>query len=140
MAAKQFKSKIDRWIFVLLIVVIVVQVVAVGSAAIQARDPLATTGLIFLMIGVVGLMVWLLLGTHYTVDRGVIKVVSGPFRWKVPVDQITSVTATKSPLSSPALSLDRICIRYGKRRRIMISPADRAGFLEAIGRNLENGE
>ena len=138
MAAKQFKSKIDRWIFVLLIVVIIVQIVAVGSAAIQAADPLVTTGLIFLMIGVVGLMVWLLLGTHYTVDRGVIKVVSGPFRWKVPIDQITSVTATKSPLSSPALSLDRICIRYGKRRRIMISPAYRAAFLTAIGRDLEN--
>lgn len=138
MAAKQFKSRIDRWIFVLLIVVIIVQIVAVGSAAIQARDPLVTTGMIFLMIGVVGLMVWLLLGTHYTVDRGVIKVVSGPFRWKVPIDQITSVTATKSPLSSPALSLDRICIRYGKRRRIMISPADRAAFLTAIGRDLEN--
>lgn len=138
MAAKQFKSRIDRWIFVLLIVVIIVQIVAVGSAAIQARDPLLTTGMIFLMIGVVGLMVWLLLGTHYTVDRGVIKVVSGPFRWKVPIDQITSVTATKSPLSSPALSLDRICIRYGKRRRIMISPADRAAFLTAIGRDLEN--
>jgi purine-cytosine permease-like protein len=138
MAAKQFKSKIDRWIFVLLIVVIIVQIVAVGSAAIQSADALVTTGMIFLMIGVVGLMVWLLLGTHYTVDRGVIKVVSGPFRWKVPIDQITSVTATKSPLSSPALSLDRICIRYGKRRRIMISPADRAAFLTAIGRDLEN--
>ncbi len=136
MAAKQFKSKIDRWIFVLLIGVIIVQIVAVGSAAIQAGDPLATTGLIFLMIAVVGLMVWLLVGTHYTVDRGVIKIVSGPFRWKVPVDQITSVTATRNPLSSPALSLDRICIRYGKRRRIMISPADRAGFLKVIGHDI----
>ena len=90
------------------------------------------------MIAVVGLMVWLLLGTHYTVDRGVIKIVSGPFRWKVPIDQITSVTATKNPLSSPALSLDRIIIRYGKRGRIMVSPADKAGFLKAIDRNLEN--
>ncbi len=136
MAARRFRSKVDRWIFVLLIIVIIVQIVAVGSAALQAGDPLATTGLIFVMIGVVGLMIWLLVGTHYTVDRGIIRVVSGPFRWKVPVDQITSVTATKSPLSSPALSLDRISIRYGKRRRIMISPADRAAFLKAIGHEL----
>jgi purine-cytosine permease-like protein len=140
MSAKKFKSKIDRWIFVLLIFVIIGQIVAVGSAALRAGDPLLTTGLIFLMIAVVGLMVWLLLGTHYTVDRGVIKVVSGPFRWKVPIDKITSVTATKSPLSSPALSLDRILIRYGKRRRIMVSPADKAGFLKAIGRDLEIGK
>jgi purine-cytosine permease-like protein len=136
MAAKRFKSKIDRWVFVLLIVVIIVQIVAIGSAALQMGDPLVTTGMIFLMIAVVGLMVWLLLGTHYTVDRGVIKIASGPFRWKVPIDQITSVTATKSPLSSPALSLDRICIRYGKWRPIMVSPADKAGFLKAIGHDL----
>jgi purine-cytosine permease-like protein len=136
MAAKRFKSKIDRWVFVLLIVVIIVQIVAIGSAALQMGDPLVTTGMIFLMIAVVGLMVWLLLGTHYTVDRGVIKIASGPFRWKVPIDQITSLTATKSPLSSPALSLDRICIRYGKWRRIMVSPSDKAGFLKAIGHDL----
>lgn len=136
MAARRFKSKVDRWIYALIIVVIVVQIVAVGSAALQAGDPLATTGLIFVMIGVAGLMVWLLVGTHYTVDKDIIRVVSGPFRWKVPVDQITSVSATRSPLSSPALSMDRICIRYGKRRRIMISPADKAGFLKAIGHEL----
>jgi hypothetical protein len=136
MAARRFKSKVDRWIYALIIVVIVVQIVAVGSAALQAGDPLATTGLIFVMIGVAGLMVWLLVGTHYTVDKDIIRVASGPFRWKVPVDQITSVSATRSPLSSPALSMDRICIRYGKRRRIMISPADKAGFLKAIGHEL----
>ena len=83
-------------------------------------------------------MFWLMLGTHYTVDRGTIRIVSGPFRWKVPIDEITSVSATRNPLSSPALSLDRLSIRYGKRRRIMISPADKAGFLKAIGHDLDN--
>ena len=136
MAAKRFKSKIDRWILVLLVIVIVVQVVAVGGAALQAGDPLVMTGSIFLMIAIVGLMLWLLTGTHYTVDRGELKIVSGPFRWKVSLDQIGSVEATRSLFSSPALSLDRIRIRYGKRRSIMISPADKAGFLKAIGHDL----
>jgi len=136
MAAKRFKSKVDRWIQILLIVVIVTEIWAIGTAVMQAGDPLVTTGMIVLAIAVVGLLVWLLVGTHYTVDRGVLKVVSGPFRWKVPIDQITTVEATKSPLSSPALSLDRMRIRYGKRRRIMISPADKAGFLKAIGHEL----
>lgn len=138
MAARRFKSKVDRWIRILLIVVIVTEIWAIGSTAMQAGDPLFTTGMIVFAIAVVGLLVWLLVGTHYTVDRGVIKVVSGPFRWKVPIDQITAVEVTRSPLSSPALSLDRIRIRYGKRRRVMISPADRAGFLKAIGHELSN--
>lgn len=136
MAAKRFRSKIDTWILVLMIVTIVFQIVAVGAAALQAGDPLATTGLLLLMIAVTGLLLWLLLGTHYTVERGSIRIVSGPFRWKVPVDRISSVVRTRNPLSSPALSLDRIAIRYGKRRRIMISPADREGFLRAIGHSL----
>lgn len=136
MAAKRFKSKVDRWIQILLIVVIVTEIWAIGTAAMQAGDPLFTTGMIVLAIAIVGLLVWLLVGTHYTVDRGILKIVSGPFRWKVPLDQITAVEATKSPLSSPALSLDRMRIRYGKRRRIMISPADKAGFLKAIGHEL----
>ena len=96
------------------------------------------TSLILTMIGVGALMIWLLLGTHYTVDRGHIRVASGPFRWKIPIAEITSVEATRSPLSSPALSMDRLRIRYGKRRRIMISPADKAGFLEAIGYDLDD--
>lgn len=138
MAARRFRSKLDTWILVLMIVAIVFQVVAVGAAALKAGEPLATTGLLLLVIGVSGLMIWLLVGTYYTVDRGYIRIASGPFRWKVPIDDITSVEATRSLLSSPALSLDRIRIRYGKNRRVMISPADRDGFLRAIGHELEN--
>lgn len=138
MAAKKFRSKVDRWILIVILVVIVVQVVAVTAAITEAGEPGMITSLILVMIGVVALMIWLLLGTHYTVDRGHIRIVSGPFRWKVPIDEITSVTATRNPLSSPALSLDRLSIRYGKRRRIMISPADKAGFLKAIGHDLDD--
>ena len=136
MAAKTFKSKVDRWILVLILVVIVVQVLAITAAVNEAGEPAMITSLILVMIGVIALMVWLLLGTHYTVDRGYVRIVSGPFRWKVPIDAITAVRKTRNPLSSPALSLDRLSIRYGKRRRIMISPADQAGFLEAIGHEL----
>ena len=135
MAAKKFKSKVDRWILVLILLAIIGQVVAITAAVNEAGEPGMITSLILVMIGVVALMVWLLLGTHYTVDRGIIRIVLGPFRWKVPVDEITSVRATRNPLSSPALSLDRLRIHYGKRRRIMISPADKAGFLKAIGRD-----
>jgi hypothetical protein len=137
MAARRFKSKVDRWIQVLLVIIIVGQAFAVGSAAIQAGDPLVMTGLILVMIIIAALMIWLLTGTYYTVDRGFIRIASGPFRWNIPIDKITAIEETRSPLSSPALSLDRIRIRYGKWRQVMISPADKAGFLKAIGRPLD---
>ena len=121
MTKRRFKSKIDRWLLILLVVVIVFEVVV-------------TALLIVALIGS------LLIGTHYTVDGNTLRVVSGPFRWKVPIDQIQSVEATRSPLSSPALSLDRLRIRYGTNRQIMVSPADRRGFLRAIGQEQVNGE
>jgi hypothetical protein len=33
--------------------------------------------------------------------------------------------------------MDRIRIHYGENRRVMVSPADKAGFLQAIGQELE---
>lgn len=138
MAAKRFKSKVDRWILIVLVLAIIVQVVGIGTAAMQIGDPLGATGLIIVGVGVSALIIWLTLGTYYAVDRGMLTIVSGPFRWKVQIDEISSVEATRSPLSSPALSLDRLSIRYGKKRRIMVSPADKTGFLKAIGHAPDN--
>lgn len=140
MASKRFKSKVDSWIKLLLGAVIVVQTLAIGSAAFQAGDPRATTAMILVGVAVVGLMIWLTLATYYVVDRGRLTIVAGPFRWKVLIDEISSVEATRSPLSSPALSLDRLRIRYGKNRRIMVSPADKAAFLKAIGHEVAPDE
>lgn len=137
MAAKRFRSKIDRWILAVLIFVILTEFVVIIAVAADSEDPLVKTGIILASLLVMALIGSLLVGTHYTVDRGLLRIVSGPFRWKVPIDQISSVEATRSPLSSPALSLDRLRIRYGNNRRILVSPADREGFLRAIGHKLQ---
>jgi len=133
MAAKRFRSKIDRWILAVLIFVIVTEFVVIIAVAADSDEPLVQTGVILVSLLAMALIGSLLIGTHYTVDRGLLRIVSGPFRWKVPIDQISSVEVTRSPLSSPALSLDRLRIRYGNNRRILVSPADREGFLRAIG-------
>ena len=135
--AKQFKSKIDSWILIVLIAIIVVDLGVVIGIASHPEDPFVTTAMIFLCIAAMALVASLLVRTHYSVDKNVLRIVSGPFRWTVALDQITSVSASRSPLSSPALSLDRLLIRYGKRRRIMVSPADKQGFLRAIGQEFE---
>jgi hypothetical protein len=132
MAPKRFKSKIDRWLLYLLIAVMVFEVVVMSAAAMQADSPLEATVLIIAALVIVGLLGSMLIGTHYTVDGNTLRIRCGPFRWQVPVDAIESVEPTRNPLSSPALSLDRLRIQYGKRR-ILVSPADKAGFLKAIG-------
>lgn len=137
MALQRFASKIDRWIRALLIGAIVLDLVIMARIAMRPGDPLATTATIVLLAMAVALLASLLLRTYYTVDKGVLRIVSGPFRWTIGIDQIGSVTQSRSPWSSPALSLDRLLIRYGRGRRIMVSPADKHGFLRAIGHDGE---
>ena len=134
MTPKRFKSKIDRWLLYLLIAVMVFEVVVMSIAATQAKQPGEAIAMIVAALAIVALLGSMLVGTHYTVDGDTLRVACGPFRWKVPIAAIESVEATRNPLSSPALSLDRLRIQYGKRR-IMISPADKAGFLKAIGQD-----
>lgn len=134
MAPKRFKSKIDRWLLFLLIAVMVFEIVVMGIAATQAADPLEATFLIVTALAIVALIGSMLIATHYTVHGNTLRIACGPFRWKVAIDAIEAVEPTRSPLSSPALSLDRLRIRYGKRR-IMVSPADKDGFMKAIGQD-----
>lgn len=137
MTPKRFNSKIDRWLLFLLAAVMVFEVVVMSLAATRANEPGEALFLIATALAIVALIGSMLIGTHYTVTGDTLRVVCGPFRWKVPIDTIESVEATRNPLSSPALSLDRLRIHYGKKR-IMVSPSDKAGFLRAIGQDLGN--
>jgi hypothetical protein len=136
MTPRRFRSKIDPWLLVLLIAIMVFEMVVMMIAAMQSENPRDATLLIFAGLGVGALIGWLVLSTHYVVEKDRLRIVAGPFRWKVQLDDIHSVEATRNPLSSPALSLDRLRIHYGNDRRIMVSPADKTGFLKAIGQEL----
>ena len=137
MAQQVFKSKIDRWVMLVLVSAILVDLGVVVQTAMRPTSPAATTAIILVCIAAIVLLAALLLRTYYVVDKGSLRIVSGPFRWTIAIDQITAVRPTRSPLSSPALSLDRLQIRYGNGRKILVSPADRNEFLRAIGHDGE---
>lgn len=135
MSTKRFNSKLDLWILLVLIFIVVVDLVIIVGIALEPRSPLQATVTILACVAAIALILSIMLRTHYTVTKGDLRIVSGPFRWKVPIAEITSVTPTRSAFSSPAMSLDRLSIVYGKGRRIMISPVDKAEFLKAIGQD-----
>ncbi len=58
----------------------------------------------------------------------------GLMRSRVPLAKINLVEPTANPLSAPALSLDRLEIRWGEGlfQATMISPADKDGFLTLL--------
>jgi len=132
MGALVFPSKIDRWVVVLMVVPFVISAVVVSSA-LRANPPLPA---LFLMVGIEVLVLALIAGTlrstrYEVTDREVI-VRSPPFRWRIEIESIESIRPSRSPISSPALSLDRLEIRYSGDRRMLISPRDREGFLAAV--------
>ncbi len=122
---------------ILLVASIVVDIGAMIAVIVAVPDPLIVVVTIIVLLGTAVLIGSILIATYYVVDKEVLRIVSGPFRIRVKLDEIDSVKATRNPLSSPALSLDRLMIRYGNKRRVMVSPADRNGFLRAIGKELE---
>jgi hypothetical protein len=101
-------------------------VVMADSPASEKYLIVAVTILVFLLITSV------LLRTYYAVDGDTLIIVSGPIRRIVDISTITGVTTTRNPISSPALSLDRIRIHYGNGKSIMVSPQDKPNFLKAI--------
>ena len=129
-----FRSKIDLWLGVLLVVAAVFEVGA-GVALFVAPDPQAR-GFTPLAFFVAGFMLWVLFGTRYTLTNDTLQVRSGPIGWRVPLAAIEEVFPTRSPLSAPAMSLDRLRInhrrRNGKLTFTMVSPADKSGFLDAL--------
>jgi hypothetical protein len=75
---------------------------------------------------------WLWFGTHYEIGEEFLKIVSGPIRMKVEIQKITSVKRTRNPLSSPALSTDRLEIKYGKWDFVLNSPKNEERFCEIL--------
>jgi FtsH-binding integral membrane protein len=125
MTSVTFPSKVDTWLALALLAGVGAAIVGVLAAGGILPWPVAFFAL---ALGCV-LPVWLLVSTGYTLTDEQLVVKAGPFRWRVPIGEIKSVTPTRSALSSPALSLDRLRIEYGDSRSILVSPKNREDFL-----------
>jgi Bacterial PH domain len=127
-----FPSKIDRWIVALMILPIAISAVVVVSA-LRANPPLpALVLLVGIDVLVLALITATVRSTRYEVNDREVIVRSPPFRWRIEIESIESIRPSRSPVSSPALSLDRLEIRYSGNRRMLISPRDREGFLAVV--------
>ena len=127
-----FRSAVDAWVYALVVslpVVLVWGVVPTLASANSTTIVLTVAGL-----GLVAIApAFLLLFTYYRIDSTLLRIQAGPFSWAIPLDQIRSVTPSRSLVSSPALSFSRLKISYGRQRFILVSPKNRAAFIEALG-------
>lgn len=128
-----YRSKCDRWLWIVLWAALLGMVGGAVAALLTPGAALGRIATAVLLLATAGFVVWIMTGTHYTLTQDRLVVRSGPFRWTVPFDAITRVVPTHNPLSSPALSLDRLRISYrGSFAGVMISPEPRAAFLQDL--------
>jgi hypothetical protein len=91
--------------------------------------------MIFLPFLIFGIILWSFKSTYYVIEGATLIVKSAFMKWRIDIHHIDEITPTRNPMSSPALSLDRLEIRYrqqGKIRTILVSPNEKRRFLEAL--------
>lgn len=127
-----FRSAVDTWFYLVLVVTAAI-VLAAMVPVVATGHPAAIPVVIVCAVVAIGLPLWLLASTRYTVTGEALLVRCGPFGWRIPRSEISQIRPSRSILSSPALSLDRLEIRYGDGKSILVSPADKDGFAAALG-------
>lgn len=89
---------------------------------------------LYVLIPVILFISSLLLNTKYRIHAdGYLRVISGiiPFP-KINIQLLTKVAYTSNPLSAPALSLKRLGLYRNNQMVGLISPKDRAKFIEEL--------
>ncbi len=95
-------------------------------------------GLLALLGSAAAFMIWVLYSTDYTLNQKELLIRCGPFRYRVRLGEIDSVTPSRNPLSSPACSLDRLLVTWSDgRKKILISPSRKSEFLQELNRRCE---
>src|ERR1043165_7359227 len=103
--ALTFPSKVDPWFIGVVIATIILPTVIL--VRLPMRGATVIVPLAVLLVSA-GLPLRLLATTRYTLTSDTLQVRSGPVRVNVPLKSVTAVRASRTVLSAPALSLDRI--------------------------------
>ena len=126
----QFKSKKDLWLGLLLWISMLV-----GSIAAIIDGNSLVILIMFLSLLLVA-VIWF--GTAYYITDNMLEIQVGPFSNKIDIREIKSIEDSRNPLSSPALSLDRIKIIHGYSKVALISPKEKELFIKEMLKINEN--
>ncbi|OGA63377.1 PH domain-containing protein [Acidovorax sp. Leaf73] len=132
-----FPSRVDSWLVAIGPLAALTAATAVaGLAGPFVLNSGGTPPMLALLAVIVALTLllplWLVLDTNYTLTADDLLIRSGPFRWRIVLGDVREVSPSRSWISSPALSLDRLSIRYGADRSILVSPREKPRFIDAL--------
>ena len=141
---KWFKSEIDWWIGSIIVGVPVLELALLVSS-LQRGDREATVAVFAGCAFVAAIYALLVIPVRYGIGDDVLVVRFGVVRQRIPFTSIREVYPTHAPLSSAALSLDRLAVRTGRGflGLTLISPREREEFIALLARKanlMRNGE
>jgi hypothetical protein len=138
----RFASRRDFLFTFLLLILPVIGLVAFLLNLRHAHAPLARPGVDVaimltsggLLIAVCCFLIWSWAETYYEIDDRELHYRSGVFRGSIDLRRINSVKKAAYPSAGrrPALSLTGLMIDYEVGYQLFVSPADEAGFLQAL--------
>lgn len=127
----KFRSRVDLWLPLVVFGPIGLALwFIISDYRIEANGTLLVAGAV--CVGALALMLWIFVGTSYTVTETDLIIRSGPVRATLPLASIRRVRQSHTVLAGPALSLRRLEIDHGKYDTAIVSPLDVAGFIEAL--------
>lgn len=85
------------------------------------------------LIPAVVFIAYIFLKTKYTVTTDSLTVECGfLFNQQIKMDSISQIKETNNLISSPALSLDRLEIKFGKNGSVLVSPKKKEAFITQL--------
>ncbi|KOS06303.1 hypothetical protein AM493_09855 [Flavobacterium akiainvivens] len=121
-----YKSRVGWETALILAVLLVPQIV------LAFFEPVSIYGMLVLIV-VTLWVVFTLFKTMYTVDDESLNVKSGVFYNKtIRIKSIRKIAETRSPLSAPAASLDRLEVYFNRFDSVMISPKEKKAFVNHL--------
>lgn len=137
-----FPSKVDAWLGILLAALLLLAIGVAVSLQLSGSTGDAIVGWISLaaVVALYAIVVW---PVRYDLGDDALVVRFGLMKTSVPYQSIRGVKPSRSIIAAPALSMDRLAIDTGRALPLLVSPADRAGFIDALASrvpNLERGE
>ena len=130
-----FPSKKDIWISIpvwgTILFCLVMPFIGLESVGNQFITADSILGKVFLFV-CVSPVIWMWFRTGYNIEDTKIKVRCGPLKWTININDIQQIHKVKTLFSSPALSINKLKITYGKYNEICISPKNEDDFLRLI--------
>jgi hypothetical protein len=128
-----FRSRVDRWVVPVLAIAPLACLVSLVAALRHGEGILPAAASVAF---VAALYVGLVFPLRYGIGEDALVVRHGLVRQRIPLAAIVEVRPSRSLLSAPALSLDRLEVRAdgGLLGGAVISPEEREAFLDELAR------